>query len=307
MIRLIHHKKLNRQHWDEKVAAAAESNLFCYSWYLDATCSEWHALVKGEMDWIMPLPVKSRMGQHVVFQPIFTRQLGVLGATEANDTLVAEFLKAIPEKYRFRQFGMKMSETIPEGYTAEKVLHQALYLNAPADALLADLSSNARRNARKAEKAGLIFQYGGKADALVNLFQEEAGKKIKALGKKEFKRLRHLIAYMMHHQLGEMYSVLHPDSGTVAMGFFMKDGKQITYLKGAVNETGKRLGAMHFLFREVIRIYASENYRKLDFGGSKVPSVARFYRNFGAIDTFYLFLTFNRLPTYLKRIKKLRS
>jgi hypothetical protein len=49
---------------------------------------------------------------------------------------------------------------------------------------------------------------------------------------------------------------------------------------------------------ELIRSYSNSNYT-LDFEGSNIPSVARFFGGFGSRPEVYQNLSFNRLPVPL--------
>ena len=83
----------------------------------------------------------------------------------------------------------------------------------------------------------------------------------------------------------------------------METNDRIVYLKGFTSSEGKKCGAMHFLFDFLI--HELSNKRKvLDFGGSNVESVARFYKGFGAKDCLYLHLQLNRLPSIIKWLKR---
>ena len=89
----------------------------------------------------------------------------------------------------------------------------------------------------------------------------------------------------------------------IAGAFLMESHERMVYLKGFSKEEGKKNGAMHFLFDQLIQQQAG-SHKTLDFGGSSVDSVARFYKSFGALDCVYLHLRKNRLPKLLRWIKR---
>ncbi|HRG24810.1 MAG TPA: hypothetical protein PLL23_10470, partial [Chitinophagaceae bacterium] len=66
---------------------------------------------------------------------------------------------------------------------------------------------------------------------------------------------------------------------------------------------GKTIGASHALIDAFIADYAGQDLL-LDFEGSDIRNLAFFYSSFGAIQEIYPALKINRLPFYLKWLKK---
>ena len=60
------------------------------------------------------------------------------------------------------------------------------------------------------------------------------------------------------------------------------------------------------LFHQFINHNLSKNW-VLDFGGSNIETVARFYKSFGAKDYIYLQVKQNNLPKLVSWIKKTKS
>jgi len=91
-----------------------------------------------------------------------------------------------------------------------------------------------------------------------------------------------------------------------AAAFFMFSNNRFTFLKSGVTDDGKAKGAMHLLFDYFIKENSGKKYQ-LDFGGSSVENVARFYKNFGAKDCLYLQVKRNNLPALVKWVKSLKK
>lgn len=72
----------------------------------------------------------------------------------------------------------------------------------------------------------------------------------------------------------------------VAVALFFKWKDQLYFMKGTLNDHGKKTGALVYLIDAVIEKYASA-YNSLDFIGSNQESIAAFYRKFGAKDYNY--------------------
>jgi hypothetical protein len=78
------------------------------------------------------------------------------------------------------------------------------------------------------------------------------------------------------------------------------------YLVPASSEAGKNHQSMTLAVDLFIQSNANSNL-VLDFEGSSMPGISRFYEGFGAINKKYSVLTKNDLPTLIKKLSKLKS
>jgi hypothetical protein len=304
MIQYLEPEQIDRQKWDACIATAHNSIIFNYSWYLDATCDYWGALVKGDYEAVFPLPFKHRMASFFIFQPFFSRQLDVYSKTPLSAAEIDSFFEAIPEPFKHIQVGFgKIEDYVPQSFEIEEFEYQQLQLSNDYNTLKAGYSTNAKRLLKKAEKAVLRIAPLDDPALIVDMFKAEKGKKIGALNEKDFKRLVNLMNVCLAHNKGEALGVYNTEGTLIATGFFMLETNRIMYLKGTANAEGKQLGAMYFLFNSVIEKNAGKEMI-LDFGGSRVKSVAEFFKKFGAVDAFYLFLSRNNLPGWVNILKK---
>ena len=78
-----------------------------------------------------------------------------------------------------------------------------------------------------------------------------------------------------------------------------EDGKtRVIYLMSVSSSQGKEQRAMFRIVDELIRDYSGSNF-SLDFEGSNIPSIARFFGGFGGRPEVYQSLSFNRLSVPL--------
>ena len=66
---------------------------------------------------------------------------------------------------------------------------------------------------------------------------------------------------------------------------------------------GKVIGASHALIDAFIKDHAGQDLI-LDFEGSDIPNLAFFYNGFGATEEIYPALKINKLPWYVRWLKK---
>ena len=165
-------------------------------------------------------------------------------------------------------------------------------------------STNAKRLIKKANEK-FHYKRSHKAEELIELFRETAFKKIDSITNEDLNRLENLMYVALEKEKGELY-LIYSHHDVVGGGFFLKDKKRITYLKGASTEEAKKSGAMFGLIDHAIKHYR-DHYNTFDFGGSDVENVANFYKKFGATDRVYYNYSIDNLPLWFKTLKKIRK
>jgi len=306
MIKFIEHKNINRKKWDACIAKSVDACVFVYSWYLDAVCENWSALVLNDYEAVFPMAERSKYRIAYLYQPFFTRYFGVYSKHKITEKLVSEFLQAIPEKYKLLEFCLHEQNGLhAKGFETKERKYQLLDIGNKYETIQKHYSDNAKRNIKKALKAGLTIRPDLLPEKVVGLFRETKGNELEVFGAEDYKKLIRLMNACMHNDKGQSIAVYDGDT-LCAAGFFMFSDNRFVFLKSGVSEEGKAKGAMHLLFDYFIRENAGRHYM-LDFGGSSVESVARFYKNFGAKDCVYLQVKKSSLPRLLKWVKSLKK
>ena len=302
MIEFTEHKNINKKKWDECVGQCSNACIFVYSWYLDMVCENWDALILNDYEAVFPLATKSKYKINYLVQPFFTRYFGLFSKTEITKKLTTLFIKAIPEKYKYIEFCLHetMDFDVPE-YSKTERKFQLLNLNSSYKILYKGYTDNAKRNIKKAIKAELIVKNNVAPEVIVNLFKSTKGGELGVFKPNDYKILLKLMNVCVKQNIAKSVAVYDKENNLCAAGFFMKGDNLFVFLKSGVTDYGKANGAMHFLFNNIIQQNAATDII-LDFGGSSVDSVARFYKNFGAKDCVYLQLKKNSLSRIVKWI-----
>jgi hypothetical protein len=292
-VKLITREHIDVERWNQTIEASGKENIFCYSWYLDAVAENWNAIVSDDYSSLIPVPFTSKLGVKQMYQAPFTREYDLFGETfdwqEVLSLLQKDF-KAI----EFRNGG----DNFPEKGTER--IHQWLELK---DDFQSGYRSNARRILKKA-KALFSVESGSDVSLLIDLFKRTTAHKIDSIKEADLIKLTHLMKTAIELGKGEMW-IVKEENQLVAAGFFLKDKKRITYLKGASEEEAKRNGSMYVLMDFAFNHYC-QNHSTFDFGGSDVENVANFYKKFGAVDRTYYNYRIDNLPFWFKTIKKIK-
>lgn len=300
MIHYKEYKHIDKARWDKCIEQSVQSDVYAYSWYLDAVCENWGALILNDYEAVMPLAHRSKFGINYVFQPFFTRYFGVYSKKEINQTLALSFLSSIPKKFKLIEISVNERTSYKaDGFTSSERRYQRLDLNVLQKDLVREFSENTKRNIKKANTAQLTIVQGIEEKKIVELFKETKGEELKTFKKKDYETMLRLTKTISKHNFSESFAVYNQKQELLAAAFFIKTEHRLIYLKGGVSQEGRSSGAMHFLFNYFINKHSNSNYT-LDFGGSSVDSVARFYKSFGAKDCVYLQLKKNSLSRVVR-------
>jgi len=278
-IKHLKNHEIDFQKWDKTILNACNSLVYAESWYLDIVSPKWEALVLGDYEYVMPLPVKRKLGISFLVQPPLTQQLGIFSAHKIDENIVELFIKNIP----YRSYHLNLNEQNPysKGIQQPNLL---LHLNKDYQTLFAAYSTNTKRNVKKSHNQDVTLKANLSANDFLNFYYsieknyaEMPEGIINLLIEKSFEKEKITLfgAYNENNELVSALCLLHSQ-------------KRLIYLLPVSNKEGKESLAMFKIVDEVIKNYATR-YFLLDFAGSSVNNISRFYQGFGAeMQTFFL-------------------
>jgi hypothetical protein len=305
MIRYFSSNEIDKKKWDDCIHNSLNPSIFVYSWYLDVVCMNWGALILNDYEMVFPFAFNRKWRIRYIYQPFFTRYFGFYSSKPCSCELKQQFLNAIPSFFRDVKLCLNSDkENLPENFTGKQRMYQVLDLARPFEELKKNFSDNTKRNIKKAIKANLEIRHNIPSETIVKLFRETKGEELDTFENADYLRLNRLMETCLDRNCGETIAVYEKGKLCAAAFFMFCDGRFV-FLKSGVTNLGKMKGAMHFLIASFIEAHAG-NKKVLDFGGSSVESVARFYRSFGAIDCVYLQVEKNSIFKLIRRIKSFK-
>lgn len=271
MIEHVKHKKVDLRKWDAAVNQNQEKhNWFMQSWYLNAVVPNWSALVYKDYKMVFPVVNRWR-GLPYYYQPFFTRAYEILGG-DTNEVLEKDFYSKLKGSMCYGQINIENSH-----FLNLNAKYQWLDLN------LCEYSQNTKRNIKKAEKAGVKIN-DIDIEAFIDFYRTQNSAKFSEYKNKHYKQLYNLLSSAQERGFLQLKS-----SGvktTEAVAAYLLNSDKALYLCAAISKEGKRNGVSHYLIHHFIESN-KHKLNSLDFGGSNVDGVARFYKSFGATDKEY--------------------
>lgn len=311
MIRYLKNNEIDAEKWDRCINRSMNSMLYAQSWYLDLVNNHWEGLVENDYERVMPLTPGQKFGIDYLFQPPFTQQLGIFSQSHLTTSVVDNFLKAIPPKYKFIEINLNTHNKVDDDHPAfTPWLTHELDLIGAYDNIRKGYSENLKRNLKKAEKAKVSIVENVKPELVINIFRANKGKRLANLRDSDYDLLRRLIYVMIYKRMAYVAGAYDETNDLCAGAFFVFSKTKAIFYFSATDETAKSNGAMPLLIDNFIRRNAN-SHLTLDFEGSNDPNLARFYRSFGAHQVTYPHYNINRLNPVLKAgvylAKKIRS
>lgn len=302
MIRHLTYEAINKTQWDLCIEQSTNSMIYGYSWYLDTVAPQWEGLVLGDYEAVMPLVWNKKLGIRYLYQPFFTQQLGVFYKTAVAKDRMIDFIKAIPAAYKFIDINLNEdNDLLHTDYEIRKRKNLILDLNKPYVKLQKEYDDHCKRNLKKAKKYNHIVRPID-TETVVRYYRKYKGEVTKALGSQDYKRLKNLLAKADQKDMLLARGVYNDTDELLAAGAFLISKGRIIYLIGSASYKGREARAMYTLFDNMI-LQFSEHPMLLDFEGSEIAGIARFFKGFGPIKQPYFKLHINRLPAIIRWLK----
>ena len=273
-MKIIHFRNnaINRERWDRQMNLSYNKLTYAYSWYLDVVSPGWEALISEDYEYLMPLPVKSKYKIPYLVQPILTQQLGIFSTHKINENTVEEFIKEIP----YFSYEINLNEHNP--YSKALIYPNfILDLNQPYTQIVSSYSKNTLRNIEKASKLNLQIKPNLPLKDFLDFYL--------TVEKKHLSITRSLLEKLIKTGISvnalTLYGVYSAENNLIAGLCLLRSDKTLTNLLPVSSGEGKTSSAMFLLINKLIHDN-SEKEKCLDFEGSRIEGVARFYRGFGA-------------------------
>ncbi|HEX7902515.1 MAG TPA: hypothetical protein VF487_01460 [Chitinophagaceae bacterium] len=296
------HREIDKKKWDDCIDKAENGVIYACSFYLEHMSPGWDGLVLGDYEAVMPLTWKKKYGIHYLYQPFLTAQSGVFGKN-ITAHLVNDFIQALPAKFKLIEISLNSGNTfsnLPEFSILKK--NYVLDLNKPYEELQQAYSDNIKRNIKKANQAGCTVQTDFAVEKVIGLALKQMSSYHKE-SNQNVERFSKLYQFLHARQMATTYGILNNQQELVASCVFFFSHNRAYYILVGNHPDGKTIGASHALIDAFIKDHAGKNML-LDFEGSDIPNLALFYSSFGAMEEKYPALRINRLPFYLKWMKR---
>lgn len=302
-VRYLPHRQIAKEKWDDLIARACNHRPYAYSWYLDTVSPGWDALVTPDYRMVFPLPYSRKLGFSYLRQPRFTQQLGLFSVKTPDLQDTEAFWAAIPSKFVLCDLNMHGSMpllTHQHQYAAARP-NYLLHLLPSYQSLYSQYSTNTRRNIKKARKAQLRIMKTRDIQNFITLKRNNT----QNLNPEDYHTLSKLLYTAHGKNRVLLYAACNASNRWEAAAAFISSGKRMIMINNGSTPEGKNHRAMFLLLDTFIQQWSGSDLQ-LDFEGSVLPGVARFFSGFGATPEYYNRVTFYRRH-WLQKLAELKA
>lgn len=302
-IAYIPHAEIDKAKWDALLDASPMGLVYAYTGFLDAMSPGWEALVAGDYEYVMPLTRRKKMGIAYLCQPAFCQQLGVFGHKPPSAPVMEAFLRKMVQNFRLIEIYLNeanFTESVAATHT-----NFVLALGKPYPTLKAGYRKDLVKNLARAQKFNFSYLATNHVKSAIGHYKSLYGNKL-GYGRGDFAALENVCEKWMDEGKCLVREVYLDDANRhelMAIGLFLKDHKRIYNIASSTLPNGRTLEANHYLFDRLIEEFSGQNLL-LDFEGSDLPGVSRFYQKFSPENRPYFFWKSNRLPRALRWLKQ---
>lgn len=300
-IEIIPSKKINAEKWNQLVTESSNGLIYAQSNYLDFVSENWDGLIINEYETIMPIPWRTKAGIKYAYTPAFTQQLGFIGAPLHLHT--ASVIRRIYSTYRYGSILLNAGNGITAKYTqALPKPNLLLNLAQPFEQIKMIFRKDHLHNAQKALNNGLIYTEIIPLNKAISFYQLINGNKTPHIVNSNYQQLEsYCNVVLKFNQSYFTRAVINEQGDLLSTALFLKDEKRIYNIMNATSEMGRTEKSNHLLFHNVIQEFSEQNII-LDFEGSSIPGIKKFYEGFGCYEEIYYLWHYNKLPFPLSLI-----
>ncbi len=301
--------------WDAFVNQSSQGNIYHLHAYLSHLLPKWQAVVVMEGTQIVaafPFALKTKATIQYGLQPYFSQYLGILFLDKSeNASKRLEFQKKaiqlihenIPPsaKYLSYNFAPEFDYELPLiwlGWDQKSLFTYWVDIRKGYNVFLGECASHVRREIKKSDSTGLVIKMENNPETVINILKTAKPEAVRQISPHFFEAL---CANARHYfDAGKSCCLIGYDGDTPIAGIiYFFHGRKMIYYQGSTLPAYKNAGIMSKIIAESVRLNEGK-YDYLDFDGSMIEAIERFFRGFGATPVRYTNFTFNRLPRLVK-------
>ncbi len=298
-LRILSRKEIDERKWDTLINSSVDSLPYALSYYLDAVAENWEALVLNDYEAVMPLVWLRKFGFKCLYQPYYCQQLGIFGKEILTKEMMKEMLIAT-QKFPYININLNPSiKIVADEFSFKKKKNLLLDLNKEYSAIRKNYSENHKRNISKAEKNELEFSEDVELNQFQGFYLKNINRKKENFKPQHEKIFKLLTKTVIANGTGKVFITKNKEGELVAAVMLLFHRNRIINIINTSSLEGKKTGASHFLFNSFIQKF-SNSQNILDFEGSSIPTIGRFYEGFGAQEEIF----YNYHTTLIKKLSQ---
>lgn len=317
--RLLKRSEIDDTQWNHFIDHSPQHSIYCSSWYLDAICKQWMAIVVSNNDYwlsVMPINVDAKLSIRYSIQPIFAQFLGLLFAPfdflphkelDLQKKIINKTIDLLPGNLKIvsYNFNPRFEYFLPfhwRGFNITPRLSYQLILDKDMGEIASNYSSSIKNHIKKSERNKLQCVENNAIEELLELSYAN-----NILNRANCTRFKNLWQEVILRDLGYCLYIKDGNNNTHCGGAFLKDRDKIIFLLVATKKELKKYGSTAFLINESIkRAWENPQYKFFDFEGSMIEPVEKYFRGFNPTPIIYFNIGKNKIGELMRLYQKVK-
>lgn len=286
--------------WNACIQQSDNGLIYAEKLYLDLMADQWNAIVINDYAAVMPLPWRKKFGQPYYYHVPFVPQSGLIGHVDPGDfgLIVKTIFKKIKAGDLFLNFG---NEALAKYLTARRLINLVLDLTPDYASISGRYHKDLLKNLKKSAKQKQVYLPDNDVRNAVSLFVKYYGGDIASLRESDYERFAGLCIQLFHQGKALVRKVTDTKGRLLAIALLLKDGRRLYNMMNTVLAEGRSRSSNHFLFDNIVKEFAGSGL-VLDFEGSEISGIRKFYLNFGSVEQpYYWYSRFSLAARLLKK------
>ena len=270
MIKKIAYSQIDFARYNQCIDLSLQKNRYAKRETLDLLCETWELLIFGDYEYVMPVPVKKKIGLRIVLMPLFCQQLGIFGP-DKNEKIELKFLKFLRKSYRIYSYSFNYHNLPNQNLNTKKN-----YFIETTDYQL--LRKNYFKGRKSTVKTAQYLEYKElKAANFLDFIKDN----FKGLNKKKdielfFKYMK----FLENENKLKLFASYNKEQLT-NIAIIIDDDKRFSLL-GLINDERLKIhNGASFLIDRILK----ENIAQIsfDFMGGSIRGIEVFFKSFGSV------------------------
>lgn len=299
-VTVVEYAQLSENEKERIAKKLVKGSLYQQLWYVSCLSDQqFYLFIYGDLEALLMVPFRKKKGIRYAYRPLFLQKIPFYGVESKYEELII----ALQKKLRYGDIAFDRLLTKEHFHQVVERTNFELSLTQAYEGLRQGFSKHHKRNINKSKV--LVVKEVVEVKSLCAIFEKE---KQHSFSTNKLQSITETIQTLVNNSEVKPYlRIVNAYENDVVVGAFLliHFNNRIYYLLGTSIKGSDTLSdkALYKLFDDLIQMNAGTN-TVLDFEGSDIPGVARFFEGFGATEKKYFSVKWNKLPFPLNILKR---